>query len=191
MRTQEDILIQLQETPNPSSWKFILNKTVISEGNQTFIQKEECRNFPLAHSLLELKGVKQIYFFQNVITVTLDKDFLIEDLAPQINSVIQTRMPIHDPQGFEIQDTKKAKSSKKLSPKLQKIDEILNRTVRYGLQADGGDIELIKLENHRLYIRYEGACHSCPTAFTGTLMAIESILQDEFDPELEVIPIDE
>ena len=187
---QSDIIIQLQETPNPVSWKFILNKSVLSEGKQTFTQKEECKDSPLAHSLLELKGVKQVYFFQNVITITLNKEVLIEDLAPQISSIIQTRMPMHNPQGINPKKTKKEISKKNLSPELKKIDEILNRTVRYGLQADGGDIELLKLEGHQLYIRYEGACHSCPTAFTGTLMAIESILQDEFDPQIEVIPID-
>ena len=181
----KEIHIQLQETPNPLSWKFILNQPVLSEGKQTFTDadKEMCKHLPLAHSLLEIKSVKQIYFFQNVITITLSKEASIEDLAPQISSVIQTRMPIHNPHGM-----KKASKKKELSPELKKIDEILNRSVRYGLQADGGDIELLKLEGHKLYIFYEGACSSCPTAFTGTLMAIEAILQEEFDPQLEVIP---
>jgi Fe-S cluster biogenesis protein NfuA len=40
-----------------------------------------------------------------------------------------------------------------------------------------------------LNIRYQGACGSCPSSLTGTLMAIENMLKTEVDPELEVVPV--
>ena len=76
-----------------------------------------------------------------------------------------------------------------LSPEQQKIEEILDRTIRPGLQGDGGDIEILKYEDKKVYVTYQGACGTCPSSTTGTLMAIESILKDEFDPAIEVIPL--
>ena len=40
-----------------------------------------------------------------------------------------------------------------------------------------------------LKIRYEGACGSCPSSLTGTLMAIENMIKDEIDPEIEVVAV--
>jgi Fe-S cluster biogenesis protein NfuA len=72
---------------------------------------------------------------------------------------------------------------------LQQIDEILERTVRPGLQADGGDLEILELDGNILTIRYEGACGGCPSAMMGTLEAIKSILRHEFNPDLEVVAV--
>ena len=61
--------------------------------------------------------------------------------------------------------------------------------MRPALMGDGGYLEVLGLTNHTLTIRYQGACGSCPSSLTGTLMAVEGMLQQEVDPELEVIAI--
>jgi Fe-S cluster biogenesis protein NfuA len=61
--------------------------------------------------------------------------------------------------------------------------------VRPGLQADGGDLEVLELDGNILTIRYQGACGGCPSAMMGTLQAIESILREEFNPYLEVVAV--
>jgi Fe-S cluster biogenesis protein NfuA len=48
---------------------------------------------------------------------------------------------------------------------------------------------VLGLNEHTLSIRYQGACGSCPSSLTGTLMAIEGMLKQEVDPELEVIAV--
>ncbi len=37
--------------------------------------------------------------------------------------------------------------------------------------------------------RYQGACGSCPSSISGTLMAIEGMVQQEVDPALEVVAV--
>jgi Fe-S cluster biogenesis protein NfuA len=74
-------------------------------------------------------------------------------------------------------------------PRLLKINEILDEKVRPALMGDGGYLEIIGLSDHTLSIRYQGACGSCPSSLTGTLMAIESMLKQDVDPELEVIAV--
>ena len=57
------------------------------------------------------------------------------------------------------------------------------------LMGDGGYLEVLGLNDHTLSIRYQGACGSCPSSLTGTLMAIEGMLKQEVDPDLEVIAV--
>jgi Fe-S cluster biogenesis protein NfuA len=57
------------------------------------------------------------------------------------------------------------------------------------LAGDGGGLEIISLEDKKLTIRYQGACGSCPSSLSGTLYAIEYMLKDEIDPDLEVISV--
>lgn len=185
--TSEDVLIRIQPTPNPNAWKFILNKPVLTEGKATYADKDEAKPNFLASALFEVEGVRQVHFFQNVITITNNFDADVDTLQREICSVIQTRMPMHNPNQTKVDEAKKAREN--LPPDVQRIEEILDKTVRPGLQGDGGDIAVIRYEDKKVYIHYEGACGSCPSSTSGTLMAIEGILKDEFDPEIEVIPL--
>lgn len=183
----QEVLVHIQATPNPNAWKFILDRPVLLEGKAGFSSLEEATGNRLAQDLLLVAFVKQVHFFQNVITITARFDADAEKVQADVVSVIQTRMPIHNP-SFGILDSKKARRAD-LPPEIQKIEEILDRTIRPGLQGDGGDLDIVKFENNRLYVAYQGACGTCPSATTGTLMAIEGILRDEFDPQIEVIPV--
>ncbi len=78
-----------------------------------------------------------------------------------------------------------------MSEDLEKIDEILNNTIRPAMQADGGDLELIGYDEEKkiLTIKYQGACGSCPMSTMGTLTAIKEILAKQFDPAIDVKPL--
>lgn len=182
-----EVLIRVQATPNPNAWKFVLDRPVLNEGKATFSNVDEAYGNILALDLLNIDGVKQVHFFGNVITVTSRIDADEDAIKKDICSVIQTRMPVHNP-NFGEKDSKLAKREN-LSPELQQIEEILDRTIRPGLQGDGGDIEVIKLEDNKVYIHYQGACGTCPSSTSGTLMAIEGILRDELNSQIEVIPL--
>ena len=72
---------------------------------------------------------------------------------------------------------------------LDQINDLLDEKIRPGLAGDGGGLEIISLEDKKLTIRYQGACGSCPSSLSGTLFAIERMLKDDVDPDLEVISI--
>ena len=73
-----------------------------------------------------------------------------------------------------------------LTGEMKVIDAIIDKSIRPYLQGDGGDIELLELEGKILRVKYQGACGSCPSSTMGTLSAIEGMLRDEYDPEIEV-----
>lgn len=73
------------------------------------------------------------------------------------------------------------------------IEDVLDEDVRPMLIMDGGNMEIIdiveSLPHLDLYIRYLGACNGCSAGSTGTLYAIESILQRKVYENLRVLPI--
>jgi Fe-S cluster biogenesis protein NfuA len=57
--------------------------------------------------------------------------------------------------------------------------------LRVGLQNDGGDLELVKIDGKVVYLRLVGHCGSCPFAMMTLKQGIEVALQ-EIDPEITV-----
>ncbi len=72
------------------------------------------------------------------------------------------------------------------NPEFEKINDVLNHTVRPFMKQDGGDLQLISLKDNVLTISYQGACGGCPHAKTGTLMTIEAALQEHYNPNIKV-----
>ncbi len=182
---ENEIQVISQPTPNPNALKFLCDRDLRSEGKITFTGLEECLTVPLAATLYRLGSIKQLYFFQNTLTVTKHDEAAWQPLEAEILQTIKEKVEAHDPD-FEVISQKK---EAEYEGELAKIDEILSRTVRPALQMDGGDLKLLSLDKKVLTVNYEGACHSCPSAFSGTLVAIENILRDEYNEDLEVISI--
>ena len=57
--------------------------------------------------------------------------------------------------------------------------------LRAGLQADGGDLEFVKMEGKVVYLRLVGHCGTCPFAMMTLKQGIETALR-EIDPEITV-----
>jgi len=45
-----------------------------------------------------------------------------------------------------------------LVQKVKIVEDVLDKEVRYFLQQDGGDCEVINIEESTVYINYTGAC---------------------------------
>lgn len=180
-----DIRVRTQTTPNPNAVKFILNRDVIASGKISFNDPGGAAHVPLAVSVLTLPHVVQVHFYENTLTVTQDGDATWVVLTPQVISAIKERISEHDPFFETLTEARPA-----LSPELQEIDDILGRTVRPALQMDGGDLIVTGKEGRYVTIAYQGACGGCPSSTSGTLNAIESVLRQEYDPDVIVV-IDE
>jgi Fe-S cluster biogenesis protein NfuA len=186
METNKDFYldVDIQPTPNPNALKFILNMPVKNNGNSTYKSPSECGENHLALELFKVRGVDQLHFFENVIAVT---KFSYEDwdsVETNVMKVLQHEMPKHNADYND--PNPEADRRNNLSPELQQIEAILDKTIRPGLQGDGGDIQALTYQDNILMVKYQGACGTCPSSTTGTLEAIKAILRDELNPEIEV-----
>jgi NifU-like protein len=80
-----------------------------------------------------------------------------------------------------------------LVQRIKTIDSILDSDIRPMLVMDGGNMEIIDIKenipHYDLYIRYLGSCSGCSSGSTGTLFAIEAVLQQKVDENIRVLPI--
>ena len=78
--------------------------------------------------------------------------------------------------------------------KVKAVDKTIDDTIRPMLMMDGGNMEILDIKDTSdghidVYIRYMGACDGCASAATGTLFAIENVLQENLDQNIRVMPI--
>ncbi len=73
---------------------------------------------------------------------------------------------------------------------LQKPVRISLEKIRPYLLKDGGDLNLIKIENGCVYLRLEGACKGCPGSSATLKNKIEHQLKIDIHPEIKVIKVD-
>jgi Fe-S cluster biogenesis protein NfuA len=62
--------------------------------------------------------------------------------------------------------------------------------VRPFLQMDGGDIELVSIEDKNAIVRLTGACHGCPSAIYTLKMGVEQAIRKEIPDFGELIQVD-
>jgi Fe-S cluster biogenesis protein NfuA len=187
--TMTEIPVKIQQTPNPNARKFIVPQDVKREGKVSYTEIPDCQHVPLAEALLRLANVTQVHFFENVITVTQNGASEWRVLEGAVTHTINMHLPAHDPGFADNVEKPKVVVRSLLPADVQTVEEILDRTIRPGLQADGGDVEVLELDGNILTIRYEGACGGCPSSMMGTLQAIEGILRTEYNPYLEVVAL--
>ncbi len=68
----------------------------------------------------------------------------------------------------------------------EKVQEILEK-IRPSLQADGGDIELVDVENDgTVKVRLKGACHGCPMSQMTLKQGVERAIKEAL-PEVKSV----
>ncbi len=70
---------------------------------------------------------------------------------------------------------------------VENVEEIIDEYIRPGVAADGGDIELLKIEDNDVYVKLTGACQSCSSAIMTMKMGVEALLREEFPSMRELI----
>ena len=179
----------IEETPNPNAVKFILREPVSNGVARQYGSAELAENDALAKSLFDVGHVVSIFYMDKMITVEKDDEGDWDELLPALAVPIRAAEAVNSAAAAAAAVGGPIAALASDDPRLLKINEILDEKVRPALMGDGGYLEIIGLSDHTLSIRYQGACGSCPSSLTGTLMAIESMLKQEVDPELEVIAV--
>ncbi|MFW6035352.1 MAG: NifU family protein [Halothermotrichaceae bacterium] len=71
----------------------------------------------------------------------------------------------------------------------EKVAEILDK-VRPGLQADGGDVELVEVTDDGVVkVKLLGACQGCPMSTLTIKNGIEKTLKEHVPGVKEVVPV--
>jgi Fe-S cluster biogenesis protein NfuA len=69
-----------------------------------------------------------------------------------------------------------------------KVEEVLNK-IRPGLIRDGGNVELVEVNDGSVKVKLVGACSGCPMSAMTLKMGIERILKKEIPEIKEVVAV--
>jgi Fe-S cluster biogenesis protein NfuA len=178
---------EIERTPNPDAMRFVLAEPLTNGTTRSFENKEEAEGDELATSLFEIEHVINVYYVDKYITVTQDGNAVWSELLRKLAPPIRQAKPQLDvEEDSEVHATKEVQETD--DPRLMQINQMLDEQVRPYLLADGGGLKILGLDGNRLKVHYQGACGTCPTATSGTLYAIESMVK-RIDPEIQVISV--
>lgn len=177
----------IEETPNPNAVKFILKEPVTSGAPRSFQSPVQASGDKLAQSLFDVGNVESVFYMDRMITVEKDDETDWDELLPKLAVPIRAAEAVVAGTPSTVNGDSAAVVSD--DPRLVQINVILDERIRPALAGDGGWLEVLKLEDDTLTIRYQGACGSCPSAISGTLMAIEGMIKQEVDPDIEVVAV--
>jgi Fe-S cluster biogenesis protein NfuA len=178
-------IADIEYTPNPNAVKFILKEPITSGASRSFQTPQSAQADPLAAALFAIGNVTSVFYMDRFITVNKEDEVSWEEMLKKLAEPIraagaaseapaQAHAPVYTP-GENLL--------------LDRINQVLDEKVRPGLAGDGGGLEIIGLDDKKLLIRYQGACGSCPSSIGGTMMAIEYMLKEDVDPEIEVVSV--
>jgi Fe-S cluster biogenesis protein NfuA len=179
------MFIQTESTPNPQTLKFIPGMVVMPEGVAEFRTREEAvTQSPFAARLLDIRGVRAVFFGADFISITKDQDCDWADIKTFILGVLFEQFSLNKPVIYPIANGDKDIGQD--SHIIQKIKAILDERVRPAVARDGGDIVFHSFERGVVFLKMRGACAGCPSSTMTLKSGIENMLRHFIPEVLEV-----
>lgn len=177
------ISVYSEITPNPSTLKFVIDKTIVDEPLDVATIEDAKEKSPLAVELFAITDVSGVYLGKNFVTVaknggnqwaeyedtiiTCIKDFLSENK----NAVKKGYTGAVSTEYTEVE---------------KKIIKVIEEEIRPAVAMDGGDIIFKAYEDGIVYLQMLGACAGCPSSTATLKMGVEMRLK-EVVPEIEEV----
>ena len=182
------MFIQTEQTPNPSTLKFLPGRVVMEKGTLDFAGFDAATSSPLAKRLFAVEGVERVFFGADFVTVTkaADKDWQV--LKPSILGGIMEHYtsgePIVAAGGTEAGAPGAAAAED--DEVVAQIKDLLETRVRPAVAQDGGDIVFQDFRDGIVYLHMQGSCSGCPSSTATLKMGIENLLKHYVPEVVEV-----
>ena len=184
-------IADIEDTPNPNAKKFILKEPLTWGIAHSYDNAAQAESDLLAASIFDIEHVTNVFYVDKWLTVTQDGSadwqLLLRRIADRIRAA-----PAASEQSARLTSAAAMTDTADLSPddqqRLYMINGLLDEQIRPYLQGDGGDLHILGLEGNRLTVHYQGACGSCPSSISGTLVSIEQLLKT-IEPDIEVLAV--
>lgn len=184
-------IIYAEETPNPSSIKFVANKLLLVSGaSAEYLSASETADAPVARSLFQFPFVKRVFIQSNYITITKQDSLEWEEIRDELRvfitnylnqgNAIVTRLPeqkvakdssFKDTIAINTQHTAPANDVE------NRIIEVLEQYIRPAVEQDGGLITFKELKDGIVTVQMRGSCSGCPSSTMTLKAGIEALLK--------------
>ena len=189
--TEIPYIIYAEETPNPSSVKFVANKLLLVSGATAEYQNSTEATFaPIVKQLFQFPFVKSIFIASNFITITKHDAVIWEEIRDELRVFITNYLNKGNAIIEKLPEKLVAKDSsfkETISVNTQhvaptndvenKIIEVLEQYIRPAVEQDGGQITFKQLKDGIVTVQMRGSCSGCPSSTMTLKAGIEALLK--------------
>lgn len=181
------IKIYTEETPNPATKKFLVNKLLIN-GSVDYPDAEAAEHSPFAKELFKFNFVNGVFFASNFVTVTKSADSDWEDIEEIIKEFVKGAVESE----LLIKEVEHDDSVEFEGTDVEvKIQQILHDYVRPAVEQDGGAIAFDSFDEEEgvVTVVLKGSCSGCPSSIITLKAGIEGLLK-RMVPEVQEVVAD-
>lgn len=187
------MFIETEQTPNPSSLKFLPGRGVMPSGTREFASPESAEASPLAQAIFDTGEVVNVFFGSDFVTVTAAPGADWSALKPEVTAILLDHFVSEAPlftggsaNDINVPDKNSAMVVEDRAEDAQviaSINELLETRVRPAVASDGGDIAYRGFQDGVVYLTLQGACAGCPSSTATLKHGIEGLLK-HYIPEV-------
>ena len=180
------MFIQTEQTPNPSTLKFLPGRVVLEQGTADFATVDAATRSPLARRLFEVEGVERVFLGSDFVTVTkaVTQDWQI--MKPAVLGGIMEHFTSGELVIEDAAGEPAAEAAGEDDEIVAQIKDLLDTRVRPAVAQDGGDITFEGFRDGIVYLHMQGSCSGCPSSTATLKMGIENLLRHYVPEVVEV-----
>ena len=179
------MFVQIENTPNPNSLKFLPGKIVSNNGSFEITKKDQTNN-ELIKNLLSINGVEGIFLGNDFISINKLEDTSWDEIKHIVISLINDfysngkEFVIEENLSEKIEDLKEIE---------KRIVKILDQKIRPAVAKDGGDIKFKEFKDGVVKVQLQGSCSGCPSSLMTLKQGVQNLLCHYIPEVKEVIAI--
>ena len=180
------MFIQIENTPNPNSLKFLPGRKVSNNGPLEILKQEDTNNL-LIKNLLQINGVTGVFLGEDFFSINKEENKNWEDIQHIVISYVNE----HYANGNTciIDKTHEEEQHKNYSEIEKKIISVLDSKIRPAVARDGGDITFKSFKDGVVTVNLQGSCSGCPSSTMTLKQGVQNLLC-HYIPEIkEVIAV--
>lgn len=162
-------VLRTETTPNPNAMKFVLSFS-LGRTSRTWKAADKETFTPVVAELFAIDGVEEVFELDGFVTITRRAGIEWETIIPRAKEALA-----------KLEPPKLEGQAGPASDSLQdRIEWFIRSEVAPFLQQDGGDIDLLGVENGTVKVRLVGSCGTCPSSMATLQFGVEKRLKDKF-----------
>lgn len=181
------ISIYTEQTPNPDSLKFVMNKMLLTGTSVDFERGDDTSYAPLATELFNTFGfIKGVFIMNNFVTVRKDSSADWFEVKSTVSEFIKGyvsegkeivgEIPVPVSDGDMDEDAV-----------ISKIKSMLDQYVKPAVEMDGGAIQFKSFDQGIVTLMLQGSCSGCPSSTVTLKSGIEGLLKRMVPEVREVV----
>lgn len=175
-----DLAVRARETPNPDGRMYLCDRTLSTGRSLYFSAETPAEQVPvLARVLLDLEGVDSLLIRANTLTVQRRSGHPWDGIDRGVDAALRQYF-LRCGHAVSAEEVQRGDD-----PLMEEVYSVLAERVLPGIHADGGDLELVSIEQGVVRVAMHGACQGCPASTATLRIGVEQTLQKAFPGRID------